>query len=123
MIREYMDFKPISTESAQHFTWGGKCDGWYLLRESSIHVIQERMPPGAAEVMHLHRHSRQLFYILRGTLAMANASSSATIATGYAVVIEPNVPHRAANDSTEYVEFLVVSSPPIHGDRFDCETG
>lgn len=123
MNREHMDFKPISPESAEHYTWGGNCDGWYLLRESGIHVIQERMPPGATEVLHLHYHSRQLFYVLRGTLRVANPSSSVAIPAGYAVVIEPNIPHRATNDSTELVEFLVISCPPSHGDRLDCEKG
>jgi mannose-6-phosphate isomerase-like protein (cupin superfamily) len=116
-----MCFRTISTETAEHYTWGGTCDGWFLLKGETVHVIQERMPPGAAEVMHCHRKSRQLFYVLRGTLTMANATSSARVPAGQVVVIEPNVQHRATNESAEDAEFLVISCPPSHGDRFNCE--
>jgi mannose-6-phosphate isomerase-like protein (cupin superfamily) len=117
-----MDFQVISTNAAEHYTWGGRCDGWFLLKGEAIHVIQERMPPGTAEVMHFHRQSRQVFFVLRGNLTMGNASSSVTIPAGHALVIEPNTEHRASNESTAEVEFLVISCPPSHGDRFDCES-
>jgi len=44
-----MNLKPISAKNAEHYTWGGKCDGCFVLKGDDIHVIQERMPPGSAE--------------------------------------------------------------------------
>ena len=117
-----MNFKPVSAKNAEYYTWGGKCDACFLLKGDDIHVIQERMPPGSAEIAQVHLKSRHHFYALRGELTMANASAAATIPAGHAVFIEPNVPHRATNESAEDVEFLVIPCPPSHGDRLDCET-
>ncbi len=108
----------ISTDTAEHYTWGANCDGWFLLKSESHHVIQERMPPGTAEQMHWHRNSRQLFYVLKGELTMRRESVSTIIPAGHCVIIDPLSAHQARNDSKEDVEFLVISVPPSHGDRF-----
>jgi mannose-6-phosphate isomerase-like protein (cupin superfamily) len=52
---------------------------------------------------------------------MRFASSSTKIAAGQSLVIEPLAAHQAANESSEDVEFLVVSCPPSHGDRENAE--
>jgi mannose-6-phosphate isomerase-like protein (cupin superfamily) len=109
---------PVSTSNAEHYTWGENCDGWFLLKSDDVHVIQERMPSGASEVAHYHRKSRQLFYVLCGELSMRFDSKSVKIAAGQSLVIEPLAVHQATNESSEDVEFLVVSCPPSHGDRF-----
>lgn len=110
----------ISTHTAEHYTWGGNCDGWFLLKAEDLHVIHERMLPGTGELMHYHRKSRQLFYVLRGQLTMRMHSESIAISAGHALVIDPPIPHQARNESAEQVEFLVISAPPSHGDRFNC---
>src|SRR6266567_8696452 len=102
----------ISKQNAEHYTWGDNCDGWFLLKRDDIHVIQERMPAGSAEVAHYHRRSRQLFYVLRGELTMRFDSVATKIAAGQSLVIEPLAVHQAVNESVEDVEFLVVSFPP-----------
>lgn len=107
----------ISKQNAEHYTWGDNCDGWFLLKRDDVHVIQERMPAGASEVAHYHRWSRQLFYVLRGELTMRFESASTKIAAGHSLVIEPLAVHQAVNESSDDVEFLVVSTPPSHGDR------
>ena len=56
----------ISVEDTEHCTWGGKCDGWHLLKRDDMSVIQERVPAGGAEVLHYHNTARQFFYILEG---------------------------------------------------------
>ena len=117
-----MNLKTISTTTAEHYAWGEKCHGWFLLKADDIHVIQERMPPGSAEIMHFHSRARQLFYVLRGTLTMAGAAGSLAVSAGHAVVIEPNFSHRAENNGAEDVEFLVISCPPSHQNRFDGGT-
>ena len=45
---------PTSATTAEHYAWGAGCDGWHLVRAPALSVIQERMPPGAAEVRHRH---------------------------------------------------------------------
>jgi mannose-6-phosphate isomerase-like protein (cupin superfamily) len=111
----------ISTTTAEHYIWGEQCDGWFLLKSDDVHVIQESMPPGTAEVTHYHLKSMQLFYVLHGELTMRTGSSSVRIPAGHAVVVQPVMEHQARNESQEPVEFLVISCPPSRGDRFDCK--
>lgn len=113
--------QPISTATAEHYTWGPNCDAWFFLKRDDIHIIQERMPPGAAEVMHYHRKSRQLFYVLSGELTMKLESATIQLPASQAISIEPNTPHLALNDSHTPVEFLVISCPPSHTDRINID--
>ena len=107
----------ISTESAEHYLWGDGCDGWHLVRNSTLSVIQERVPPGAAEEPHLHERARQFFYVLRGTAIMRTPDGVVTLGPGDGIEIAPGTLHQLANQSDEDVEFLVVSQPHAHGDR------
>lgn len=114
---------PVCTSitTAEHYSWGDGCDGWFLLRSDNLHVIQEKMPAQAAEVMHYHARSLQLFYVLRGELTMRTEAESFAVPAGHAISIEPQTAHQARNDSHQPVEFLVISSPPSHGDRVNHE--
>ena len=55
----------ISNENAEHYIWGEVCEGWQLIKRDDMSVLQERVPAGAAEVMHYHNSARQFFYILK----------------------------------------------------------
>jgi hypothetical protein len=46
----------ISRENAAHSGSGDNCDGWHLLQESNLSVIEERMPPCISEVRYSHRN-------------------------------------------------------------------
>jgi hypothetical protein len=59
----------ISRDNAEHYFWGTGCDGWHLVKESGLSVIEECMPACASEVAHYHRKSRQFFFILGGRLS------------------------------------------------------
>ena len=113
--------KVISTTTADHYTWGAQCNAWFFLKDPGIQVLQEKMPPGTGEVMHHHRKAKQLFYVLRGELTMRTESGFVKIPAGHAVVVEPQAAHQTRNETGEALEFLVISCPPSHGDRFNCE--
>jgi quercetin dioxygenase-like cupin family protein len=108
---------PISTATADHYTWGAACDGWHLVRAAGLSVIQERMPPGASEVRHRHTHARQFFYVLTGELELEVEGTRHRLTTGVGLEVAPGVAHQAHNRGGAAVEFLVVSQPPSHGDR------
>jgi quercetin dioxygenase-like cupin family protein len=108
---------PISRQSADHYAWGGTCDGWHLVRASALSVIEERMPPGAHEVRHRHAHARQFFYVLSGTLTLEVEGTRHRLDARTGLELPPGTAHQAINDGTADVEFLVVSTPPSHGDR------
>ena|SRR5579862_509904 len=108
---------PISKENAEHYTWGGQCDGWHLVKSSELSVIQERMPSGTAEIRHFHHRSQQFFYVLSGEAQMQVEGRLLTLAPGQGIWIPVGTPHQIKNVTVEDVHFLVISQPPSHGDR------
>jgi len=112
-----MDIEPLSKSTAEHYIWGDGCDGWHLLKNPQLSVIQERMPTGAMEVRHFHHRAQQFFYILAGTAVMEVESRSIVLAAGEGIWIPAGTTHQMKNDSGNEVHFLVVSQPPSHGDR------
>lgn len=73
---------PISRENAPHYVWGDNCDGWHLLQESNLSVIEERMPPGASEVRHFRTNVQQFFFILSGQAVMETNSERILLLAG-----------------------------------------
>ena len=113
--------KAVSSDNAEHYTWGDGCDGWHLLKGDDLSVIQERVPPGKFEVKHLHRRSRQFFYILSGEATMVVGDARIALKAGQGIEIPPGAAHQFRNDSDAEVNFIVVSCPKSHGDRADIE--
>ena len=107
----------VSRGTAEHYTWGGACDGWHLVRRAETSVILERMPPGAAEVRHYHRVSWQFFFVLAGTATLEMNGEVHTIQAHQGLEVPPRVPHQMRNKSAVDVEFLVISQPASRGDR------
>ena len=75
------------------------------------------MPPGAHEVRHRHAYARQFFYVLSGTLTMEVDGTRHRLDARTGLELPPGAAHQAINDSNADVQFLVVSTPPSHGDR------
>ena len=112
-----MPSSPTSRSVADHYRWGGDCDGWHLVRATALSVIEERMPPGAREARHRHAAARQFFYVLAGELTMEVDGTRHRLTPRTGIEIAPGAAHQAINESEADVEFLVVSTPPSHGDR------
>jgi mannose-6-phosphate isomerase-like protein (cupin superfamily) len=108
---------PTSRETAPHYSWGDNCDGWHLLQDSNLSIIEERMPPGASEVRHFHRSAQQFFFVLSGQATMEISGERIVLLAGQGLAIPPGTPHQFRNHSAEPVTFLVISQPPSHGDR------
>ena len=111
----------ISTHNAEHYRWGQDCDGWHLVKSSTLSVIQEFMPPGRSEVRHLHVASRQFFFVLAGRLSIEVEGQLQVLSSQQGLEISPGQAHRVFNDSAGDSAFLVISSPPSHGDRVLAE--
>jgi mannose-6-phosphate isomerase-like protein (cupin superfamily) len=106
-------------ENAEHYTWGHGCDGWRLLSREDLSVIQERIPPGHGEVLHLHTRARQMFYVIEGQLEIELAGEKVLLASGDSLEVAPMQHHRVTNSSKADAHFLVISSPSTTGDRTD----
>ena len=107
----------ISRETAEHYIWGGICDGWRLLDNDNLSVISERMPPNTAEMRHYHEHSQQFFYILHGTLVIEMNEQLYSLNEHQGITIPAGTPHQAFNHSNNDVDFLVISQPTTRADR------
>jgi quercetin dioxygenase-like cupin family protein len=107
----------LSTRNAEHYSWGAGCDGWHLIKQPDLSVIEERMPSGAREVRHHHVHSRQFFYCLAGELTLEVEYHEFTLRPGDGIEILPGQRHQAINRSHADTGILVISQPPSHGDR------
>jgi quercetin dioxygenase-like cupin family protein len=108
---------PTSVASAEHYTWGQACDGWHLVTQEAISVIQERMPAGTAELRHRHVRARQFFYVLSGALEIEIEGATHSLAAGTGLEVPPGAAHLASNRGSAAVEFLLVSQPPAQSDR------
>ena len=112
----------VSRSNAEHYTWGQGCDGWYLVKNDDMTVIEERMPPGAAETLHKHAKSRQFFFVLAGSAVMEHGEAATTLAAGTGIEIPPGVSHRILNRGDTDLEILVTSRPPSHADRVEINS-
>src|SRR5512140_13383 len=69
----------INKALAAHNSWGDGCDSWVLTEQDGLHVMEERMPPGKAEVRHLHRNVRQLYFVSAGTGTVCTIGKSSCL--------------------------------------------
>ncbi len=113
--------KIISAKNAEHYTWGENCDGWHLVKSDALSIIQERMPPGTAEVKHFHERSRQFFYVLSGEAALVVNNERVVLRANEGIEVPPGTPHQMRNDSKSDVTFTVTSMPKSHGDRVEVK--
>ena len=109
----------VSIDNAEHYTWGDQCDGWHLARSPKLSVIQERVPAGCGERQHLHRQAEQFFYVLSGVASLKLADASHTLTAGQGLHVPAGTPHSLVNNHADELRFLVVSTPPSHGDKVE----
>ena len=106
-------------QNSEHYTWGELCDGWHLVRDANLSVIEECMPPGTAELRHRHGKAQQFFFVLSGRAIMEVEEELVELARGDGIQVLPGKRHQIRNESNEPVQFLVISQPPSHGDRIN----
>lgn len=108
---------PISRENAPHYVWGDNCDGWHLLQESNLSVIEERMPRRHLRGASLpHERSAVFLHFIRQAVMETNNEQILLLA-GEGVAIPLRTRQQFRNHSEEPVRFLVISQPSSYGDR------
>ncbi len=115
------EIKRTSIKSAEHYSWGEGCDGWHLLKQTDVSVIQECVPPGKSETTHFHKFSRQFFFVLEGEATIVTDSHRIVLMKHQGVEIPPGISHQFRNESSADVSFLVISVPESHGDRHNID--
>lgn len=112
----------ISKDNAEHYLWGEGCDGWHLAKTANLSVIQELVPPGCEEVAHFHNKAEQFFYVLSGIATMQVDGEAHLLHPSQGLHIAAGTPHQLRNLHDENLSFMVISTPPSHGDRVALET-
>ncbi len=115
------DMNIVSAENGEHYVWGKHCDGWHLVESANLSVIQERLPSGCSEIRHLHEKSEQFFDVLFGVATLEVSDVIHTLKQNQGVHVPPGVPHQLRNESSKDLVFIVISTPPSHGDRIEVE--
>ena len=109
--------RAVNRGNAEHYRWGDDCDGWHLVKDLQLSVIEEIMPAGAAEIRHHHQRAQQFFYVLVGEVLMEIEGYTTLVSAGSGIRILPGTRHQIRNPSSGPARFLVISQPPSHGDR------
>lgn len=107
----------VSIKNIDHYKWGTNCDGWHLALSKNLSVIQERVPNGSSETSHIHNKAEQFFYILSGVATLEVSGEIHVLHPNEGFHIPAGVTHTLSNKHEQNLEFLVVSTPPSHGDR------
>ena len=107
----------VSIDNVRHYDWGEGNDGWHLLQSESLSIIQERVPPGGAETRHYHRRAEQFFFVLSGVVTIEVNGELQELATQQGLHVPAGALHGLSNRGQTDCWFIVVSTPPSHGDR------
>lgn len=110
----------VSIENTEYYLWGGNCEGWHLAKSDCLSVIQERVPSGGSEIRHYHRKSEQFFYVLSGVATLEIEGSTHQLNPLQGIHVPAGNRHQLRNDNQEDLIFLVISTPPSHGDRVEA---
>lgn len=107
----------ISKNNAEHYIWGGNCDGWRLMDREDCSIIHEKMPPDTRESRHFHNESRQFFFVLSGCMHIEIEGTRHVLHPHEGIEVQPELAHQVLNLSAGELEFLVISQPNTRGDR------
>ncbi|GAB0156171.1 cupin domain-containing protein [Chryseobacterium sp. Alg-005] len=110
-----------SKKNSEHYIWGDGCDSWVLRDAQNLSVKQEKMPSGTSEKLHFHEYAEQFFYILKGDAVFYLNDEKVFVKTGESISILPGSGHKISNETSEDLEFLVISSPSTNNDRIETQ--
>lgn len=109
--------KITDKQTAPHYLWGENCDSWILVDTLGLSVKLEAMPRWTREKLHFHAQAQQFFYILKGTATFYLEGKKIRVPEQKGIRVRPNEKHYIANETTEQIEFLVISAPTTNKDR------
>lgn len=107
----------INKTNAEHYRWGGDCDGWHLVKAQDLSIIHQRMAPGRGEQCHYHEVARQCFFVISGEMTMELNGRRFTLQPGESIEVAPDALHQIRNEAAQDTEYLVISQPGTRNDR------
>jgi mannose-6-phosphate isomerase-like protein (cupin superfamily) len=80
-------------------------------------LAEATLPPGAMTAPHVHPHTEEIYYVLRGTGLMTLGAEQRAVGAGDGILIPPGTPHTIQNLGQDPLVFLCCCSPPYsHAD-------
>jgi len=107
--------------TAEHYMWGNNCESWILADTSGLSVKLENMPAFEREKIHFHTNAQQFFFILKGSATFYLDEEKIIVTDQKGILIEPKTKHYIANETNQFLEFLVISQPSTNNDRTTTE--
>ena len=105
--------------NSEGYTWGNNCKAWPLVESETLSVKQEQMPPLTSEKIHFHALSQQFFFILNGSATITLEHETVELKANEGYLIPPGTQHQIKNNSTQELNFLVISEPSTFEDRIE----
>ena len=109
----------IDQQKAAHYTWGEHCDSWILADTPGLSIKHEKMPKDTREKLHFHSKAQQFFFMLKGSAIFYHDNKREIITPQQGLLVLPQSQHYIANETTEPIEFLVISQPDTDNDRIN----
>jgi mannose-6-phosphate isomerase-like protein (cupin superfamily) len=119
--RTNMTNKIIDKQNANHYLWGNNCDSWVLADTEGLSVKQESMPSYTKEQLHFHTQAQQFFYILKGIATFYVDNEKVIVSEQKGLLVSAKTKHYIANETTQTLEFLVISQPSTNNDRIEIK--
>ncbi len=79
------------------------------------------MPGGTKGKLHFHSNARQFFYILSGNAAFFIDNKIEIARPQQGLLIQPKTKHYIANETNDWLDYLVISQPTTNNDRTTIE--
>jgi len=79
-------------------------------------LAEATLAPGQATILHHHRLSEEIYFVLDGTGSMELDGERRHVAAGDAILIPPGGRHTLANDGEAPLRILCCCSPPYSDD-------
>jgi mannose-6-phosphate isomerase-like protein (cupin superfamily) len=109
----------IDKQTTSPVLWGNGCQSWYLQDKDQMGIFHMILPPQAVDEPHIHLHSEQFVYVLRGTLGVLLNGDTYFLTTYQGILIPKKTPHKVFNQQEEAVEFILFASPNHPDDRVE----
>lgn len=107
----------VNKQISEKYEWNLGCFGWNYLEENQMSIIREEMTAHSSETFHFHSVTQQFFYIIKGKATMHMEHETFSLIQDEGIHIQPNQIHKIENTTDQKLEFLVISTPNVYGDR------
>lgn len=103
-------------ENLQAKEWAHGCFAWEYFSSRELSVKLEKMAPGSKSEPHVHKRSKQVFFIIKGEAHFSLDAEEYTLKPFDGINVLPTQKHWIANASDGELLFLLVSSPRTEED-------